>query len=50
MHSTRHRPNHYVAYLKPFICGARGGRPYPVAVQADGTAYWAAGRAAVMAG
>jgi hypothetical protein len=50
MHSAHHRPNHHVAPLKPFICGARDGSPYPVAVQADGTVYWAAGRAAVMAG
>ncbi len=30
--------------------GGPGGRPFPVAVQADGTVYWAAGRAAVVAG
>jgi hypothetical protein len=30
--------------------GAPGAAPYPVAVQADGTVYWAAGRAAVVAG
>ena len=30
--------------------GGLGGAPYPVAVQADGTVYWAAGRAAVVAG
>lgn len=30
--------------------GAQGAAPYPVAVQADGTVYWAAGRAAVVAG
>jgi hypothetical protein len=29
---------------------AQGGSPYPVAVQADGTVYWAAERVAVMAG
>jgi hypothetical protein len=30
--------------------GAPGAAPYPVAVRADGTVYWAAGRAAVVAG
>jgi hypothetical protein len=30
--------------------GGPGGAPYPVAVQADGTVYWAAGRAAAVAG
>jgi hypothetical protein len=30
--------------------GGLGGAPYPVAVQAGGTVYWAAGRAAVVAG
>lgn len=90
MHSTHHRPEHYVApsgnhlsaarvadvasqarWIFPLLnahCleaelslatlpgrvlhaqGGPGGIPYPVAVQADGTVHWEAGRAAVMAG
>jgi hypothetical protein len=30
--------------------GGPGGSPYPMAVRADGTVHWAAGRAAVVAG
>lgn len=30
--------------------GGPGGSPYTVAVRADGTVHWAAGRAAVVAG